>query len=466
MLNVNLFTTVTTNKLNEFHFTFSREDRPRLTSSSSIPADTAMGFATTFRFGNPFFLAPSIDELIKRFQLKDNFSIVSGRHTMKAGGEWLHANNAQVFRGFFEGRYIFDSVTGFLRYAAPAAPGGFGPYTVGCSNGRYVTAPASCPSGSTSTGGPLSCFTYKAAARTASHATRREPRTSTTRSSRCSSRISWQMGHGLTLDYGLRWDAQLMPATVDPKTTAYAFLLNDPRFPSDGKIPNQAKEIQPRVGVAWDMRQDAKSVLRASAVCSMRGRKHAEPGRVGHDQRYSAEERLSRLDVYRIRRPARLGRNLLAPSAVPAGTFPLFTGVKVFDRDYQNPRIYSFNAGFERELATNVSAYVDLTVAKSVHLTRFLNYNVHGTAAAPTQQPRATQRPTSGRIHSDRNWATCSSPTASGTACTARHVWCAKAAVAVLPAGSELRPVKGRRRRFERARSVHRSVVQLLRPEP
>ena len=31
--------------------------------------------------------------------------------------------------------------------------------------------------------------------------------------------------------------------------------------------------------------------------------------------------------------------NLLAPSAVPAGTFPSFTGVKVFDRDYQNPRI-------------------------------------------------------------------------------------------------------------------------------
>src|SRR5256885_11016771 len=49
-------------------------------------------------------------------------------------------------RGFFEGRYIFDSVTGFLRYASPAAPGGFGPSTVGCSNGTYVTAPAACRS--------------------------------------------------------------------------------------------------------------------------------------------------------------------------------------------------------------------------------------------------------------------------------------------------------------------------------
>ena len=39
------------------------------------------------------------------------------------GGEWMHTLNDQVFRGFFTGRYLFDSVTGFLRYASPAAPG-------------------------------------------------------------------------------------------------------------------------------------------------------------------------------------------------------------------------------------------------------------------------------------------------------------------------------------------------------
>jgi hypothetical protein len=76
---------------------------------------------------------------------------------------------------------------------------------------------------------------------------------------------------------------------------------------------------------------------------------------------------------------------LLAPSAVPAGTFPLFTGVRVFDRNYRNPRIYTFNAGFEREIAPAVAAYVDVTVAKGIHLTRFLNYNAHGTAAAAAQ---------------------------------------------------------------------------------
>src|SRR5207249_1045195 len=61
VLNLNLFSTVTSNKLNELHATYSREDRPRAAVSSSVPADTAMGFATTFRFGNPFFLEPTVD---------------------------------------------------------------------------------------------------------------------------------------------------------------------------------------------------------------------------------------------------------------------------------------------------------------------------------------------------------------------------------------------------------------------
>jgi len=116
-INTNLVTTLSATKLNEAHFTYQREVRPRTAVSSNVPADTAMGFATTFRFGNPFFIEPSIDELIWRTQVKDNFSIVAGRHTWKFGGEWIHTVNNQTFRGFFTGRYIFDSVVDFLHYA-------------------------------------------------------------------------------------------------------------------------------------------------------------------------------------------------------------------------------------------------------------------------------------------------------------------------------------------------------------
>jgi hypothetical protein len=383
--NVNLFSTLTSNKLNEVHFTYSREDRPRSAIPSTVPADTAMGFSTTFRFGNPFFLAPTVDEVVKRVQLKDTFSVVTGRHTVKAGGDWIHTRNAQVFRGFFEGRYIFDSVTGFLRYASAPAAGGFGPYALGCSDGSYVTAPAACPAGTSATGGPLLFYLQSSGpdgiARDAAGAS-----DITNEELALFVQDQWQPGHGLTLNYGLRWDAQKMPATVDPKTTAYASFLSDPRFPSDGTIPDQWKEFQPRGGFAWDVNQNGKSVLRASAgIYYARQNMLSQVGSVTtngiqqkSDFRDTAFTSFADLPVW---------PNLLTPSAVPPGTFPSFSGVRVFDRNYRNPRVYTFNTGFDRELRPGLAGYVDFTVAKGVHLTRFLNYNVHGTAAAAVQPP-------------------------------------------------------------------------------
>ena len=67
--------------LNEAHFTYSRENRPRTAVESNLAADTGMGFGPTFRFGNPFFLQPDVDELIWRTQFKDNVSMVLGTHT-------------------------------------------------------------------------------------------------------------------------------------------------------------------------------------------------------------------------------------------------------------------------------------------------------------------------------------------------------------------------------------------------
>jgi hypothetical protein len=299
---------------------------------------------------------------------------------VKAGGEWLHTRNAQVFRGFFEGRYLFDSVTGFLRYASPAASGGFGPNTIGCSNGTYVTAPASCPAGSAATGGPLLFYLQSSSpdgvARDAAGA-------SDIANEEFSAFLQdkWLVGRGLTLDYGLRWDAQIMPSTVDPKTTAFAPFLNDPRFPSNGTIPDQTREFQPRVGFAWDVTQDGKTLVRGSAgLFYARQNMLSQVGSVttnGIQQK--SDFRASGSDDMPV------WPNLLAPSAVPPGTFPLFTGIRVFDKDYKNPRITSVNVGFEREVVPDFALYADFTYNKGQDLTRFLNYNVHGTGVAASQ---------------------------------------------------------------------------------
>ncbi len=377
VVNLNLFSTVSPTRLNEAHFTYSREVRPRSATPSNVPPDTAMGFATTFRFGHPFFLGPNIDETIWRTQLKDNFSVVKGTHTFKVGGEWVHTVNTQVFRGFFEGRYIFDSVPSFLRYASPAGPGGFGPQTVGCSNGTYVTFPASCPAGTTPTGGPLLLYLQGAALDGLA--------TDATGASDISNdefaffvQDTWKVTPNLTLNYGLRWEAQLMPETVDPTTTAYASILSDPAFPSDGDIPDQVAQFQPRLGFAWDVKGDARSVLRGNAgIYYARQNMLSQVGSV-------TTNGLQQQTIFRSTQPfvtfadMPTWPNVLTPQPVPPGEFPLFSGVRVFDRDYENPRTFTVNLGYEQEIAEDWSAYVDFTAAWGRNLTRFLNYNVAG----------------------------------------------------------------------------------------
>jgi hypothetical protein len=383
ILNLNAFSTLGANKVNEFHVTYSRENRPRSAVTSNVTPDTGIGFEPSFRFGHPYFLGPNVDELVQRYQVKDNVSIVRGKHTIKTGGEWIHTNNYQIFRGFFQGRYLFDSVTGFLRYASPAAPGGFGPYTVGCSSGGFVTAPAPCPAGSTASVSPLVFYLQSTSPDGIARDAAGESDINNEEFA-LFIQDKWQVGHGLTLDYGFRWDAQLMPDTVDPKTTAYAKFLNDPRFPSDGTIPDQWKQFQPRAGFAWDVGEDGKTVIRGSAgLFYARQNMLTQVGSVTtngiqqkSDYRDTSFTAFADMPVW---------PNLLAPSPVAPGTFPLFTGIRVFDRDYKNPRITSANVGFERELAPNWAAYFDFTYAKGAHLSRFFNINVHGSAAAANQ---------------------------------------------------------------------------------
>ena len=262
VFNLNLHSTLSSNKFNEFHFTYARELRPRAAVQSNVPADTAMG-DPAFRFGNPFFIAPNVDETLWRTQLKNNLSIVAGKHNFKMGGEWLHTVNDQVFRGFFQGRYLFDSVSGFLRYASPAAAGGFGPNAVSCSNGSWVTVPATCAAGTTTVGTPLLLYLQEGGT---GFPNVDPPGKSLLINEDLSLFIQdqWQIRPNVTFNYGLRWDAQIMADTVDPGTTAYAQFLSDPDFLSDGTIPNQFAQFQPRAGVAWDVKSNGQTVVRAN----------------------------------------------------------------------------------------------------------------------------------------------------------------------------------------------------------
>jgi hypothetical protein len=380
--NFNFISTVSPTMLNEAHVTYQREDRPRAAVPSKIPADTAMGFATTFRFGAPFFLEPAIDEVFKRIQVRDNFSIVAGKHTIKFGGEWVHSNNTQVFRGFFTGRYIFDSVLGFLHYASN------GPTVRQCVNGSYGT-PAQCTAAGSSatTFSPLLLYLQHAGTN------------GTTTDAAGASDISnenyalflqdkWQIRPNLTLDYGLRWEAQTFPdPVIPPAQTAYGVNLGDPRFPSTGKIPNATKMFQPRLGLAWDVRNNHKSVVRASwGIYNAQQNMLTQVGAIttnGVQQQTLFAGDVPVAGFISPNGPAPVWPNPITPAALPPGTFPFQPGITVFDKNYNNPRIYAANFGFTHQLAPDWAGYIDVTWAQGVYLTRFVDPNTGSTVTVP-----------------------------------------------------------------------------------
>jgi hypothetical protein len=386
VLNLNLFSALSPTKLNEFHVTYSREDRPREATDSNVPADTAMGFGPTFRFGNPFFLQPTVDELLWRLQFKNNFSLIVGKHTIKVGAEWMHTNNEQVFRGFFTGRYLFDSVTGFLRYASPAGPGGFGPNVVPCSNGSYVTYPTPCPAGSTAAGSPLLLYIQESGSGLPGVPI---PGASTLINEDIGVFIQdkWQVARHVTINYGLRWDAQFMADTVDPSTTAYAQFIGDPDFFSDGTIPDQTKQFQPRLGIAWDVKGDGKTVLRANAgIYYSRHNMLSQAGSVtanGLQQQTTVRGAVTGLTPAGVVPgiPMPVWPDVLPTVPVAPGEFPLFSGVRITAADFKNSKITTANVALERELAADWSVYFDFTWSKGVHLPMFLNINTAGRGA-------------------------------------------------------------------------------------
>lgn len=345
-----LVSNISSNLLNEFRFQYAKEERPRFYDGPDLP-DTTIGTfdgSISYRFGRPFFLPVPSDDV--RLQFTDNFTILSGNHAIKFGGDFNRTRVSQTFIGFARGRYIFAAptiaaaITGFTNYINGVSPAGLSLYLQFAPIGNRTVEQAGTQAYSNIEPGLYI-------------------------------QDSWQVRPNLTLNFGFRWEAQLQPDPINaPSATPYGQFLNDPRFPSDGSIPDFTDGYSPRVAVSWSPGKDRKTAIRLGGgiyyaripglvVAGPRNTDGAIAGNIYRDGTFCT----------------------LAPGPVvcptyagilPTAGFTAFNpGIAVFARGFKNPRTIQFSASFEREVYKNTSILFAYNMAKSDRLTRFVNRN-------------------------------------------------------------------------------------------
>jgi hypothetical protein len=363
-----LNSTLSSTMLNEFRFQVAREDRPRPYNGPDIAGqtrafpDTAFDFGRAYRFGQPFFLP--VEYYDTRVQVTNNLSWLMGRHTLKAGAEFNRVNSAQTFIGFANGRYIFGSTDGFFNYVR------FGPTYVECSDGS-TSVTGTCPAGS-AISGPLLLFLQQAGVGGLSveeAGTQEIPQVEPS----FFIQDKWQARQNLTIQYGIRWEAQVQPDPITPpEEVFYAGFIGNPAFPSDGTIPSDLKMWQPRLGITWDPRNDGQQVIRLNAglfYSRIPGLSLAST-RSTNGSRGQSLYRDSTFNGFGLTPPA-------WPNLIPAAQIssPDHPDVYVFDKDFRNPRTGSVTLSYERQLVANLSVFAAFTHTKTVHVTRFINRN-------------------------------------------------------------------------------------------
>ena len=374
--NGSLLSLLSATTTNEFRFQVSREDRPRPYLGPDNPntgrpfPDTGMDFVHGYRFGMPFFIP--VEYYDTRIQALDNISVAKGDHLIKAGVEWNRVESVQTFIGFANGRYIFSSLDGFLNFVEQ------GNGYVECADGSTSTTGA-CPDGTDITG-PILLYLQQSGV---GDLTVEEAGTQSIPQHELALFVqdSWQPSNKLTLNYGLRWEAQIQPDVLtDPDEVFFADFIGKTvtnetgtyEFPSNGTIPSDWDMFQPRLGVAYDVHGDNKTLLRGSAgiyYARIPGLNLAST-RSTNGSRGQSIFRSSDLTPV-LGPPPTYGELLPTPQGDP-----FRPSIFVFDQNFENPRTISANVGIERELhPSGLVGSFGYTYARADNLTRFVNRN-------------------------------------------------------------------------------------------
>jgi len=221
------------NKTNEARYQYSR--RRQVYSFSRAPggSDVAVnipGFAFIGR--EPFSFVNRVEQ---RNQVSDTFSWIKGRHSIKFGADVNALAITADFTVNFGGQYNFGELTaGSLNsnFAAAGAPNFSAVQSYGLGIPQVFIQ---------GVGNPHDSFNMTAVGFFAQD--------------------SWRIRDNLTLNYGVRYDYEFTPQFN--AVNQFSQTAQDALGITQG-IPSDPDNLAPRIGLAWDPKDDGKTVVRAS----------------------------------------------------------------------------------------------------------------------------------------------------------------------------------------------------------
>ena len=307
--------------VNEFRVQYAYDDLDRLANlpDSALQANFRIFAPSYGSFGKPWWLPIYVDEA--KFQVQERFSFLSGNHEIRLGVDFSRDDLTEYFAGNADGRYDFDDVAAFRSGDAARARIFFGDV----SNPNFDVTQQT-----------LGFYVQD----------------------------NWSPSARLTLNVGARWDGTFNPDGIE-------------HVLSEGtSIPDDLDNVSPRAGFVWSL--DEGSILRGGAGIFY--------GRTPTLLFFSA---YSDTGVF-----PRYGNAVVSPGQTgfvplgaaidnanpPAGLTPSLSYVHP---DFEDPRTTRVNLGYEREVARDVAASLDVVYARG----DLLASNVDANAPAPSRDP-------------------------------------------------------------------------------